>query len=366
MTPHRYHDRGTLVIDKIIKGVGRIRLASGTKDKRVFKLVVAMFDGLRDQGRLDLITAIRTRKLTPLQVYSAYRLGELERLPTVDQLIPLVPALATFAEEYECSDKHRQSLWTTQRYIEKHVATDATVPVLPDVVRTLRVELKDTPRMFNVVRSVAMAFARSTFGKGSKLWLAIAQTEPLKVTPSRVKHPASVAELLSITSLLPTEMQRDGKTVPVDFAGMVWTLALTGMRTDVEYFDREWSVKSGYVEIGTGKKDKAVRRVPLVRAPVAPGSAYKAFREALHAVTKGQMTPYDLRRTYANWLEAAGVPRTRRFIYMGHGQVDITGRYEWHEVKAFLAEDGAKVTAWLDAEIAKATAAAKPKLQLAQ
>jgi integrase len=75
------------------------------------------------------------------------------------------------------------------------------------------------------------------------------------------------------------------------------------------------------------------------------------------------MTPYDLRRTYANWLEAAGVPRTRRMLYMGHGSVDITGRYEWHEVKAFLAEDAEKMKGWLDAEIAKVEVAKKPSLR---
>lgn len=46
--------------------------------------------------------------------------------------------------------------------------------------------------------------------------------------------------------------------------------------------------------------------------------------------------------------------------------MDITGRYEWHEVKAFLAEDAEKVKGWLDAEIVKAEAAKKPKLELAK
>ena len=48
----------------------------------------------------------------------------------------------------------------------------------------------------------------------------------------------------------------------------------------------------------------------------------------------------------------------------GHKNVDITGRYEWHEVKAFLAEDGEKVKAWLDGEIEKAEAAKKPGLRV--
>lgn len=62
------------------------------------------------------------------------------------------------------------------------------------------------------------------------------------------------------------------------------------------------------------------------------------------------MKPYDLRRTYANWLEAAGIPRTRRKLYMGHAVGDITGMYELHEVQNHLAADAAKLTSYLDHE----------------
>lgn len=51
------------------------------------------------------------------------------------------------------------------------------------------------------------------------------------------------------------------------------------------------------------------------------------------------MTTYDLRRTYSNWMEAAGILRTRRKLCMWHSAGDVTGGYELHEVSAFLAED---------------------------
>ncbi len=372
MTPSRSRsDRGTLAWDRVIRGVGRFRTASGTNNPKVFKKLDAMIDGLLDQGRLDLVRAMKATKgvppkLTPMQVYDAYRLGELDRLPTVDQLIPLRGALETFATNYECSAKHRESLWTFHGYVDTHAPAGATVPALPDVLKALRGVLVETPRQFNVMRSVAQAFVRSHYGKGSKLWLAVAQVATLKVTPKVIKHPATVAEMLTLTAKLPTTIWRHWKQEPCDFAGMAWTLATTGMRTVVEYFDAEWERKSGFVEVGTGKKDKAVRRVPLIREPVEAQCDYQAFADAIHTATDGQMTPYDLRRTYANWLEAAEIPRTRRILYLGHGALDITGRYEWHEVKAFLAEDAEKVKLWLDAEIKKAEAAKKPKLELAK
>lgn len=367
MTPSRSRgDRGTLAFDRHFKGVGRFRCASGTLDKRVFRQMDAMLTALYQQGRLDLLTAMQKRKVPMMQVYDAYRRGELDALPSVDQLIPLVGALEAFATNHKCGAKHRETLWTLHSYVEKHAPANAKVPALPEVLRTLRVVLTEKPRQFNLLRSSAMAFARSHYGKGSKLWLAIAQVETLAVTAKVIKHPATVAEMLAICEKLPRTIWRDWKQVPCDMPGMAWTLATSGMRTIVEYFDGKWERKAGHLEVQTGKKQGAIRRVPLVREPVERQCDVQAFRDAMFAASDGLMTPYDFRRTYANWLEAAGVPRTRRKLYMGHGKTDITDIYEWHEVKAFLAEDAQKLKGWLDAEIAKAEAERKPKLELAR
>lgn len=373
MSPHRKRLKkkdgtkvlvGTFNFDKQIRGVGRFRCASGTTDKKVFRRLDDMVNGLIDQGRLDLIDAMKTRKLSMMQVYNAYRVGELDRLPSVDQLIPLRDALEKFAESHECGERHRESLWTFHAHTDRIAPQGAAVPALPEVLKAMRTEMAETPRAFNVRRSVAQAFVRSRYGKGSKLWLAVAQIAPLKVVPKKIKHPATVAEMLALCEALPTTIYKYGVKQPCDMAGMAWSMATTGMRTNVEYFDVEWEQKDGWVEIGTGKKDKAVRRVPLIREPVIPECDYQVFADALRAASSGQMSPYDLRRTYANWLEAAGIIRIRRALYMGHGNLDITGRYEWHDVKAFLAEDGQKVKAWLDAEIVKAEAAKKPGLRV--
>jgi len=41
----------------------------------------------------------------------------------------------------------------------------------------------------------------------------------------------------------------------------------------------------------------------------------------------------DARRTYANLLEAAGIPRTRKRMYVGHGVRDVTEQYERHAAR---------------------------------
>src|SRR4051812_16822727 len=79
VTPSRSRgDRGTLAFDRHFKAVGRFRCASGTLDKRVFRQMDAMLTALYQQGRLDLLLAMRSRKIPMMQVYDAYRRGELE------------------------------------------------------------------------------------------------------------------------------------------------------------------------------------------------------------------------------------------------------------------------------------------------
>ena len=73
----------------------------------------------------------------------------------------------------------------------------------------------------------------------------------------------------------------------------------------------------------------------------------RTLEDKLRERTNRSIVAYDLRRTYANWLESAGIPRTRRRLYMGHGGADVTDLYEQHEVKSFLVEDSAKISAFL-------------------
>ncbi len=46
-------------------------------------------------------------------------------------------------------------------------------------------------------------------------------------------------------------------------------------------------------------------------------------------------------------MEAAGIPRTRRRRYRGHGPKDVSDLYEEHEVSAALAEDRDRLFTYL-------------------
>jgi hypothetical protein len=93
---------------------------------------------------------------------------------------------------------------------------------------------------------------------------------------------------------------------------MAWTLATSGMRP-AEYWHRygaRWIDAGEFVSVEGTKTSGSVRKVPLFRIPDRPECAEKKFRGALDVA--GGIDAYDLRRTYANWLESAGIARSRR------------------------------------------------------
>jgi hypothetical protein len=57
------------------------------------------------------------------------------------------------------------------------------------------------------------------------------------------------------------------------------------------------------------------------------------------------VAPYDLRRSYAQWLDLARIPQFRQDYYMAHGPKDLNALYKrMREVGAYLAEDAAALS----------------------
>ena len=94
----RSNGRGTIVLDRIVPVVGRIKRASGTNEKTTFKYINAMITTLQDLARFDILRAaghggaliehpvaqwidVGGSKLTLRQALRA--LTELARLPAV-------------------------------------------------------------------------------------------------------------------------------------------------------------------------------------------------------------------------------------------------------------------------------------------
>jgi hypothetical protein len=92
------------------------------------------------------------------------------------------------------------------------------------------------------------------------------------------------------------------------------------------------------------KSPAADRLVPRVGLLVKPATGRLAFYRALREASSKTVSPYDLRRTYAQWLDLARIPQFRQDYYMAHGPKDLNALYKrMREVGAYLAEDAASL-----------------------
>lgn len=365
MTPHRDKNGGaTFYLDRRVPGVGRIKRASGTTHAPTFRRLNEMIDGLRETGRLDLLRAIKGGRLTPLEVWDAYRVGQLARLPDAEQLAGLRAAMDAWLAGVDASANHRSTLKSSVAHLARAAGAGATVGDLPRALRALRETMRATPRAFNYCRSAAQAFARDTAGRHSRLWLEVSGVEPLRVRARRKTRPVTPPELVVIARALDRLHPGAGATA--------WALALTGMRPGSEYWGKSrkgapavkgpWEDRGDRIHVEGTKTEAAVRDIPRVAAVAPPACWEGKFGRLLREATGGAVQPYDLRRSFASWMEAAGVPRTRRRLYLGHAAGDVTDLYERHEVEAYLAADARVLAAYVEREAAKAPPEEPPEV----
>lgn len=325
----------TLVIDRNFPGVGRIKKASGTTIPAVRRKLNRMLDDLADSGRLDLLRAIRDGDLTLLQVHDAYQRKALDQLPTADTARPLAEAWEAWRGALvvpdDVSAKHKRSLLTSLDYF-RAAAPKALVADIARVLQGLRTTLgAKHPRSFNLARAAAMAFVRDTLRRSHPLWMECAAVPVKKVRQQKKHRPLSPEQLRGFFPAPATD--------PLD--AIAWGMATTGMGQE-EYWGR-WETRADRVHIEGTKRKGRVRDVPRFFTPAPPALHRSTFERKLRERTSRAISPYDLRRSFANWMESAGIPRTRRRLYMGHGAGNVTDLYEIHEVAAFLAEDAAKL-----------------------
>lgn len=327
----------TLQIDLRFPGVGRINRASGTTDPKVLRKIKRMLAELKDDGRLDILRAIRDGHVTCLEVYDAWRRRALHELPVGDTMPLLSAAMLAWitGAKREYSTNHLVNLETARRYFEVE-DPKARVADLPRILDRLRETLgAKYPRSFNLARGSATSFIRHTLKRSHPIYLACAAVEPRKV---KKRPPPAV-----MTPELMRERFPNPATDKVD--AIAWSMVTTGMGSK-EYWGR-WHSLPDRVHIDGTKRAGRVRDVPFIQAPAVPRLSRDRFTRVFRERLQGVITPYDLRRTYSKWLELARIPRSRRRLYMGHGAKDITDLYEAHEVTAFLLEDAKTLRAYL-------------------
>lgn len=338
---------GTGIIDRRFGGVGRIRGPSGTTDEKTFDRIDTMLTELYDRGRTDLLKAVKqyftSRKragLAPMIVFHAYTTEGLSSLPSVEAMAPLVESMRDWIDQHDVTEPHKKTMRSCVTHILRTGNSRSPISDLPEIVGQLRSSMRDKPRMFNLVRSTAMAFLRAKFKKHHPLWNDVAGLDPLSQKKKRPHYPKTPDEFRVIT-----------KRMDAEASGMAWTMAATGMGPK-EYWHDGFEVLPDRVRVFGKKREGRDRFVPLVKGVtlVKPTMTLVAFRLALANADFGRMGVYDLRRSHSNWMESAGITRTRRRIYRGHGPKDVGDLYEHHEIQQFIADDSAKLTKYVNPE----------------
>jgi hypothetical protein len=352
---------GTGILDRRFGGVGRVRGPSGTTDPDTFARIDKMLTELYDRGRIDLLKAIKQyfatkhrAGLAPMVVFRAYVTEGLKDLPSVEGMAPLIESMLDFIESHDVTQEHKDTMRSCVRHIARVGNSHSPISDLPELVGQLRMSMREHARMFNLVRSTAMAFVRARFKKHHPLWNDVAGIDPLAPKKKRMHHPKTPDELREIVARLEPEA-----------AAMAWSMGASGMGPK-EYWIQGWEVLADRVRIFGKKREGRDRFVPLIKgvAIVKPTMTLKAFRLALSNADYGRMGVYDLRRSHSNWMESAGIPRTRRRIYRGHGPQDVGDLYEHHEIAAFIADDSLKLSQYVNPQPVVEHERTKPRFEL--
>lgn len=327
---HQNKGRGTLVIDRRFPHpIGRIKRASGTRNKQTFRQLDALLTQCATEGRWDVLTGIKRGDLHPLHVLSLARGRRLHTLAEADTLALWVPLAMTWAAERE-SPSHRRD--TAKVFRRLASLPGPTIGDLPQLVTQIRVTWKASA--FNHARNYVRGFLRDTLGKDHVLARQVAAVKPRKVEGRKRGRARSREEVAAVVSAL------GGLT-----GEMLWTLSATGMRP-AEYWRKDgWVVSDDRVTVVSAKKrygKPITRDLPRWTPLTRPVIAQRTLANRLKKVAPGWVL-YDTRRTFARWTEEAGIIETNRKAYLGHGPKTVTDLYTWGELPGQLAEDAAKV-----------------------
>jgi integrase len=314
--------------------VGRIRRATGTNDKDVFKAIDTMLTQLYQQARFDLLESLRDKKLSLMEVYADWRVKGVERLPSAATLGPVIPRWEKWTATLEAEHRRVAAGWG-EKVMGKHLPDAAAIRALPDAVRAIQNTFAAQPRSANLMRSFVLAFLRDTVGRGSPVYSEVVSLRPVKQPRKTPRAKPTLDDVRTMAEVLGPQ-----------HAPIVWTLALTGMRPK-ELWVTPWKVMADRVRIEGSKSAGSFRDVPLLGVITKPAVAHVTFRKAFKA-KYANWRVYDLRHAYAGLLEDAGVPRTRRLLYMGRGPKDVQDLYEFREVSAYLCADAERIMTHLD------------------
>lgn len=344
MTPHRRTKKradgtrvpvGSLVLEweRSMRPLGRIYRATGlTPDangRRQLTRLRAACETLFQQGRLDILEAVRDGVVHPLRLLEAQRREQLSALPSAAYLEPFAPAMQAWADRTanRFSRKNRRAVVKTLTAL----APAATLADLPELVRRGTLQLQATPATANRLREQTMAFVRDRLGRQHELHRAVAAVPAQATRPVRRRVHLTPAEFHAVLPQLGPAREA------------FWGLCLTGANPK-EFWEDGWEIVGAGILI-RGQKARARHRVVPLIAPIA---APTVSRDVLTWwLNKVGLYPYAARHSYSRWLADAGIDPWRVRVYMGHAAGSQTEQYQRGDMQSYLVADAARLRAHL-------------------
>lgn len=334
MSPHRISEGGSFRIDRRFKGVGRIALASGTRNRRRFQALNAMLTELHEDGRLDLLRALRDRRISFQQVYDARRTGRLPYLASeltlhenlwqsVESWIPTSASAKSSRKRYAVSFRSLQASGV--------FGDDAVVADLRSVTWSeLRENWPNSPADWNRLRAAVSRFLTMTLGDKYHPF----RREVMGRFPRAQEPQGRVPEL-------PPALFWDIVNRTPDHVRPAYvTLAATGLRVGEYLRLREHHLRPMTKEIAVPGTKTAVSSavIPVgpaawkwVRKAVPSPLQYKWLRihwkRACAAAGAPNLKLHDLRHFYGQMLVASGRPEASVQQSLRHVDPSMTRRY---------------------------------------
>jgi hypothetical protein len=106
--PKLINGRGTLPIQKQYKGVGVIRVASGTTDPKTYVKILQTMDELYNVGNLTTLESIRDRVISPIELLVKVKDQGVHVVQNVDNSATLIPSIWEWLETYDIKEATRR------------------------------------------------------------------------------------------------------------------------------------------------------------------------------------------------------------------------------------------------------------------
>lgn len=319
--------RGTYEVDRIFRGLGRVRIRTGTHDRRLAQRYELMLESLP----LETVRLIVDDKLPLRFAYDAWSAGKADTLPTAQGLRPLITTMKAWVKNPPDQVGPSETA-NRERFIARleDMEAGARVVDLPAMLKTLKRDMREIGAAFNRYRAAAMAFLRDDMGTRSTLYLDVQEIPELDEPPKFARHPCTVQEARAIATELGPK-----------WGPQWWGLCCHGLGPK-EHWEDGWKIVQQGLEIFGQKWTARHRVVPLVCDLPQPIGRKAGFAEALERADLG-VTPYDARRSYARWLDEIGAPDYLQDAFMGHGKKDMRSLYKWGDISAWIAEYSRKL-----------------------